>query len=428
MDTKVGAAATSTRMAELLDAYSRRVYPAVLEQHGGPSVSSPLGVWLLLAACATGARGENRTALEDVLGCGAGEAGGLLKAFTASPPPALEAAIAVWVAAALADGPQLAEWVTGLPGSVESGLIPTQAQADAWAERNTLGLIKRFPLDFDDSLTIVLASALATKVSWQRPFDVVSADGHLGPASPWRGIVERLLWDSHPGQMAMIADTRAAGLVAVHEAVATEELTVISVSAEPGVARDAVLDAAHEVAASVCDGVPAPRRSLFELPLGDGHSWQLSEREARTFHAGQRVERIAGVSLPAWRVESDLKLQASPLFGTAPALDTLDELTGSGGGPTSATQAAVASFTRYGFEAAAVTSLARVASAIRAPLETGVQRTATLRFDHPYAAIAIAGKVDRVVPEGARPAARGQFTGLPLFAAWVHRPDEAEQA
>ena len=64
----------------------------------------------------------------------------------------------------------------------------------------------------------MLASALATRVSWQTAFDVVAAEEHLGDTSPWRGTVTRLLWDSHPARVAMIAQTRAAGLVAVHQA------------------------------------------------------------------------------------------------------------------------------------------------------------------------------------------------------------------
>src|ERR1700756_2303850 len=88
----------SERVAALVDAYARRVYPAVFEQHPGASVSSPLGVWLLLAACATGAHGQHLTALEQAIGCSAAEADELLNAFMASPPEALKAAIAVWVA------------------------------------------------------------------------------------------------------------------------------------------------------------------------------------------------------------------------------------------------------------------------------------------------------------------------------------------
>jgi hypothetical protein len=58
-------------------------------------VSSPLDVWLLLAACVSGAHGKDRSALQDALGCSADEAIGLPATFTASPPPALKAAIAV---------------------------------------------------------------------------------------------------------------------------------------------------------------------------------------------------------------------------------------------------------------------------------------------------------------------------------------------
>jgi len=220
------------RLTELVDAYSRRVYAPVLGQHPSASVSSPLGIWLLLAACASAARGPELTELEAALGCPAAEASRLLAGFVATPPPALKAAVAVWAAAGDAT-PELAEWVRGLPDAVESGFMPTQAEADAWARRSTLGLIKTFPAAIDRGTRVVLASALATKVSWQTPFDVVPADGHLGPASPWRSQLRRLLWDSHPDSHSMIATTHAAGLVAVHLAVAREDLTVISVSADP---------------------------------------------------------------------------------------------------------------------------------------------------------------------------------------------------
>jgi hypothetical protein len=410
----------SQRMATVLDGYARRVYPAVLEQHGGGSVSSPLGVWLLLAACVSAADGEHRTALEEALGCPADQASELLAAFMSAPPPALKAAIAVWVRAVDATD-ALAAWVRGLPRAVESGFMPTQQEANAWAERNTLGLIETFPLEIDGATRIVLASALATKVSWLVPFDVVPASEHLREGSPWRGTVERLLWDRYTAGVAMIAETRAAGFVAVHQAMAKEDLTVISVSADPDVSRAAVLDAAHEIAASARQGSPPPACSLFDLPLGSGHSWEITEHETRTYTAGEHVERIAGASLPAWRAKSDLDLEASALFGTAPALEVMRELIGPRpDDETQAVQAAVASFTRYGFEAAAVTAFGVRTSAARLePQETGIERTATLRFDHPYAAVAIAGEPARRVPNPQR----SPFTGLALFSAWIQQPE-----
>ncbi len=313
------------RVGELVDGYARRVHPAVLAQHVGGSVSSPLGVWLLLAACATGARGADREALEVAIGCGATEAGELLALVLAEPPRALRAAIAVWVRAADATA-ELGAWLRGLPRSVQSGSMPSQAQADAWADEHTAGLIRRFPLTIDGATRIVLASALATRVSWERPFDVVAATQHLAPASPWRGRVQRLLWDPRPGQYAMLAITRAAGLVAVHCAVAREDLTVISVSADPEVNRASVLEAALEIAAATRRGSTVPACSLFDLPVGTGHSWQITEHEIPTHITGERVQRITSVSLPAWRINSDLDLATSSEFATAPALEALRRL------------------------------------------------------------------------------------------------------
>jgi hypothetical protein len=408
------------RLAALVDAYARRVAPAVLDQHRKGSVSSALGVWLLLAACASAAVGSERAQLEAALGCPADEASRLLARFMKDPPPALHTAIALWVAVEDAS-PQVAAWRRGLPGQVESGFMPTQAQADAWAERETLGLIGKFPMDIDELTRIVVASALATKVSWEVPFGVVAAAKHCAPGSSWRSAVSRLLWDGHPEGHAMIAGTAAAGLVAVHAALAREGLTVVSVSAAPEIDRAAVLAAAYEIAGEVCREWGRGASSLWELPLGVGHSWEISEREVPAFVAEPRLERVVGVALPAWRAEGDLDLRRSPAFGTEPALETLRALIGPRpSDQCQATQAAVASFTRYGFQAAAVTALGVRAAAVRRPQGRAVERRAVLRFDHPYAAVAIAGG-----PTQAGDSSSG-FAGLPLFAAWVQQPIEPE--
>ena len=90
----------------------------------------------------------------------------------------VEAALAVWVRIDDATA-EVADWLRGLPDDVESGFMPTQTEADAWAKRETLGLIATFPLDIDPLTRIVLASALATRVSWEAPFGVVPAAEHL---------------------------------------------------------------------------------------------------------------------------------------------------------------------------------------------------------------------------------------------------------
>lgn len=412
------------KLVDLVDAYARRLYPAVLEQHDAESVSSPLGVWLLLAACASAARGEHRHELERSLGCSADEASELLATFMAAPPNALKAAMAVWVR--IADSTQaVGKWGRELPPEVETGFMPTQHETDAWAKRTTDGLIDAFPTDIDETTRIVLASALATKVSWSIALDVVPAAEHLGESSPWHGRVQHLLWDDRPELLARIMHTSAAGVVAVHYAAAVEDVTVISVSAQPRLPRAAVLEAAHEIVALLREEPSAPLGgSLFDLPVGPGHSWNVSEKEIPTWTAGERIERIDGVSLPAWRAESKLDLKQSDLFGSAAALNTMRQLIGPRpDDQTAAGQAAVASFTRFGFEAAAITFFGVASSLPAPPPETGLERTATLRFDHPYGAVAVAGRPTNLAGDEQ---SANSFAGLPLFTAWIDAPAETE--
>lgn len=411
------------RLVDLVDGYARRVYPAVLEQHDAASVSSPLGVWLLLAACVSAASGQDRDELERSLGCSADEASELLTSFMAAPPKALKSAIALWVSVA-DNTAAVGSWARGLPQGVETGFLPTQPEADAWAGRATDGLIETFPMDIDDSTRIVLTSALATKVSWSIPLDVVPAADHLGETSPWHGRVERLLWDTRPQLLARLANTRAAGVVAVHCAEAVEDVTVVSVSADPSIPRAAVFQAAHEVLALTREDQSGPMCSLFDLPVGPGHSWNISEREVPTWTADERIERIEGVSLPAWSAQNRLNLKKSDVFGSLAALNVMRQLIGPRPSDrTEAGQAAVASFTRFGFEAAAITYFGVKMSRGPSLPESGVERTATLRFDHPYVVVAVAG----------HPATRAErdeldptFSGLPLFTAWIDTPEDTE--
>jgi Serpin (serine protease inhibitor) len=417
------------RLTGLVDAYARRVYPAVLEQQRGASVASPLGVWLLLAACASGAHRPELPALEEALGCSSVEAGSLLAEFLNAPPRALRVAIALWVRASDATD-AVSAWARGLPAGVESGFMPTQEEADAWTRRETLGLIRSFPLEIDEPTRIVLASALATRVSWEVPFDVVPAADHLGSGSPWRGTVRRLLWTAPPSGRALIARTRSAGLVAVHCAVAREDLTVISVSADPGVGREAVLVAAHEVAGALSGEGAGLACSLWDLPLGPGHSWEIGEQDVDVYVPETRFERIAGVALPAWSVQAKLDLSDSAAFAADPALETLRQLIGPRpDDDCEAVQAAVASFTRYGFEAAAVTAFGVRTAALRRPSGRATERSAVLRFDHPYAALAIAGRAGASGGGAIASASEDEaFPSLPLFTAWVDAPIEPEDA
>jgi hypothetical protein len=419
---------TTHTLPALVDTYCRRIGPAILQQHPEGSISSPLGIWLLLAACATAASGQAWQRLEEALGCSATEATVFLDQLLEDPPPALQTAVALWVRGADRTT-ALVDWSATLPTPVERGPIPSQAEADEWADRSTSGLIRRFPLDISDLTRVILASALATTVTWLRPFEIVPSGQHLRHSSPWSGLVRHVLLDSNPVIPSMLANTEAAGVVAVHFAVANDGLGVVSVAADPGVDRHVALEAAYEIARRCRhDELADARCSLFDLPLGQGHSWEVSELEVRTERAGDRSEDIESAVLVSWSGQGRLDLQRSDAFGVAPALDALLALIGpsAGGDSREAVQSAVASYTPTGFEAAAISSL-RIALAARFKTlpEKGLSRTARLFFDHPYAAVALAGRRSDFTRERA---GHTEMFGLPLFSAWVAQPVEAELA
>ena len=78
---------------ELITEYAGRLNPALLT---GQAVTSPLGVWLLLALVAPAGQGSDRDGLEAVLGATADDAAARAAALLSDPHPAVSAAAAVW--------------------------------------------------------------------------------------------------------------------------------------------------------------------------------------------------------------------------------------------------------------------------------------------------------------------------------------------
>ncbi|MGB6457296.1 MAG: hypothetical protein WBH47_22735, partial [Streptosporangiaceae bacterium] len=119
--------------------------------------------------------------------------------------------------------------------------------------------------------------------------------------------------------------------------------------------------------------------------------------------------------LPAWSASSQHDL-TDPALGFAAAVRGL----GHGAEPWDARQAAMARYSRTGFEAAAVTAMV-AAVAARIPAR---HRVAVLRFGHPYAVVAVA---TNPAADRQRPRAGGHpWHGLPVFSAWVSKPDDAD--
>ncbi len=388
--------------------YAERLHRAAGDAH---HIASPLGAWLLLALTGPAATGDNRPELEEALGTDADTAAEAARALLAAPHPLVASATALWERRPF-DG--LAGWRAGLPERTQTGPLPDQAALDAWAREHTGGLIDRFPLDVTPETMLILASALATKVSWEDPFQVAPAE-QLGSGSAWAGRLRRVLRTPPWGHECWITATARAGDVAVHAAPARADgeagMRVVSVAAAPDVPAADVLAAAQKVAVAAVDGTGPGRRSLFELPLGDTPLWTLREEPTRTFAADGREERASAV-LPCWSAQSRHDLSAAG-FGFAAAARALGALIGAPQPPYEVSQAAVARFGRFGFEAAALTAFAVSAGL---PPE-GVARVAELRFGHPYAVVAVA--TDR---------AGGPWHGVPVYSAWVAEPAELPES
>ncbi len=399
-------------------------YAGRLHARAGPGhhVVSPLGAWMVVALCATVAGDEQaRGELAEVLGTDPVPAAAFAAGLLADPHPLVAAGAGVWVRPAR-ETARIKQWLTVLPAVVDTGDIPTQEEIDRWAAERTLGLIDRFPIELTADVVCLLASALATKVSWEVPFDVVDAAA-LGPG-PWPARLRRVLRPPRgdPRHRQYLAGTDRAGTVGVHLTGARGGLLVGSViAADPAVPASDVLATAEEIiTAEARQAGSVARLSLFDLPLGDGPVWSIGEQQADTTAPHGREEQVICV-LPAWSAQTDLDLRDDEALGFATAARALAEALELGQWRYDARQAAMARYSAVGFEAAAVTGLAVAMSArVSRP---GRRRVATVRFAHPFAVVAAAFDDRQTRHASPVPSA---WHGLPVFSAWVSEPTEAD--
>ncbi len=389
-------ASTGRAVADCVARYAARLQAFIGTRH---HVASPLGCWLLLALAGPASTGPDREALADVLGCDIDVAATAAAELLAGPHPLVASAAAVWTAAGAPLDDKFDRWQAGLPTGVSTGPLPDQAGLDNWARERTFGLIDHFPITRTPDEYLVLASALATKVSWQVPFELAPARA-LGAGSPWSGQLSRVLRTPDSGDPAahdsFVATTTDAGDVAVDVARARGGLIVVSLIAQPEVPAGKVLAAAHRIGCAYAVGSPVPRREVASLPLGDSSLWLVREEKSADPDTCKAL-------LPAWSARSDHDL-SDPALGFAAAKSALAP----GSGRWQARQSAMAKYTRTGFEAAAVTGVA----AFLVARPAGTRRVAELRFGHPYAVVAVTL------------AANGPWHGMPVFSAWVAEPEE----
>lgn len=385
-------------VAELVSAYANSFNPATLHGH---AVTSPLGLWLLLALAGPATAGATRTELETVLGTTVDDAAARAAELLGEPHPAVAALAAVWDRNL---GRAFDAWARTLPDVVARGPVPSQAQASMWAQSHSRGVIDEFPLRIDELTRLLLASALATDIAWRTPLDTTDQLGGDFGRVIRRGLTVR-------DGTQLIVDTDAAGRVAVAAPHTVSALEVLSVIAAPDVAAAEVDAAAHQVAALL----RGDDRAAHPVPvedLADGHAWTVTEHRERRA-GGPSVQTEWRSHLPAWTATSTHDLKDAP--GVAAVAGALvgflaeEDLPASFG----AAQTAVASYTKSGFKAAAVTAIGVVAAGLPTFHEVLVKRI-EVRFNRPYAVLACAARDDG--PQAWR--------GVPVFSAWVTQPDE----
>lgn len=380
----------------MVSAYAAQFNRPLLGRH---AVSSPLGLWLLLALVGPATEGAARHDLEAVLGTTVDDAAARARTLLSEPHPAVSAVAAVWDRKL---GPAFDRWTRTLPDVVERGQVPNQAQANAWAQARTNGMINEFPLQIDELTRLVLASALACDISWATPLGTTDdLGGEFGPA------ISRALTLDFGIQL--VAETDAAGLVAVAAPRASSALDVLSVIAAPEVSPAEVDTAAHQVAAMLRgDDRTAHRVPVAELT--DGHAWTVTDRREHR-SGGPSVQAEWRSHLPAWSATSNHDLANAP--GVASVVDALTGFGREEDLPVdfTAKQTAVASYSKTGFKAAAVTAIGMRAAGMPSFHEVLVRRV-EMRFNRPYAVLACAARDDG-------PSA---WRGVPVFSAWITEP------
>ncbi|MDC0772893.1 serpin family protein [Streptomyces sp. HD] len=366
----------------------------------GGTVLSAAGVWPLLAFLADGAGGAARAELADALGLPADEAAFAARELLGvlSAMPGLDSALGLWTNRTL----ELRDrWEAGLPAAAHGMLTgdgpADKAALDAWAVERTGGLIEEMPVQLDEDTAMVLASALALRTEWLRPFREWPVSPEAGPWSDRTllGLLRRSALLDRVG----VADTPA-GHVTELKVLGDNAIDVHLLLGEEGMSAGQVLGAGVDILARRCPVVPGPHLPYGHVGPG---LWVVKERSARP------VPPTLDVQTMAFDMSShhDL-LELHHVFGLTTARDRshghfprISDFPLTVG---SARQAAMARFGPLGFRAAAVTAIAVAPGGV--PRLQWVTTSVKAAFDRPFGFLAL-----------------HRHSRLVLAAGWVTDPE-----
>ncbi|MFF5298523.1 serpin family protein [Streptomyces sp. NPDC013161] len=364
----------------------------------GGTLFSAAGVWPLLALLADGAGGAARAELADAVGMPADQSAAAARELLGglAAMRGVDSALGLWTKRTL----ELREpWAAGLPaeahGVLTGDLDADRTALDAWAAKRTGGLIERMPVALTDATELVLASALALRTEWLRPFKEVPMESAYWsdrvPLGLFRStaVLDRIgVADTPDGHVTRLK-VLGKSAVDVHLLLGEEGMT----SGQVLGAGVGILDGRHPV-------VPGE-----QLPYGEpGPGLSVAKERCTSPQPPSLDVTTAAYDMSA---RHDL-LALHRLFGLTTARDpSRGHFPGISEFPLaigSAEQSTTARFGALGFRAAAVTAVDAIATGV--PDLRYVTTTVTARFDRPFAFLAL-----------------HRHSRLVLAAGWVTEPE-----
>jgi serine protease inhibitor len=361
-----------------------------------PAVASGLGIWPLLAVLATGAVEATLDELLEAAGLDLDQAAdlpaSLLEAVRSAP--ALNLALAAWAGSRVTLDP---DWIAGLPvdaiGSLTGNPAIDKPALDDWADRNTGGLIKKMPIDLDDDIELLLASALSVRTKWRVPFTEWS--GPFG-SGPWkdRG---KVLSATYQEEVLRVNEDVAVLTVQGHD-----DIDVLLALGRKEMPPQEVISTLIDAIADPAWGLPASELNTDAPSIGVSFNKYLAPHPQTTPETDAIV--------PAFALESDLNLlEDAAVLGLELASDDefaqFDRLAAQRLYVSQAKQTCTAVFSATGFEAAAITAFGMDWMGSAPPALTHRHRRAVLKIDRPFAYLA-----------------RHRPSGLILIGGWVDEP------
>lgn len=328
----------------------------------GGFVCSPAGLWLALAAAASGAREETAAELRALLGVADREAGPAVTAAARelARTEALAVATRIWTRV-----PVLSAFQEALP-DIPVGAMQ-QTEIDAWVRAATGGLIERLPLRLSRATLLALVNVLALKAPWETPFEgrftrdvpFTDAAGTSRPVATMRGPVAK-------------GDAWTAGGTLVVE---------LRCRTEPG------------------GGAPARVRFVLGEP-GAGAARVLPSAWAPRASGTPLDADMVSVGIPRFTLRTTVRAtEQLPALGVRIATSGAADFSGISPAPlalSAVVQETVVKIAEKGVEAAAATVVATRAGSAPSP-----RQMRHIAFDRPFGLVVLDGASD-----------------VPLFAGW----------